>query len=93
MDESKRELQALLQLNDLENCPFLIFGNKVDKRGSYNEKGLREVLGLKRTFGKNYNNKDDSIQVQQPIELFMCSIKNKMGVKDGIKWFAQFMKF
>lgn len=49
LQESKKELELLLEMPELENVPFVIFGNKVDKVGTLNEDELREFLGL------NYN--------------------------------------
>ena len=44
--ESKRELDSLLEMKELENVPFVIFGNKIDKKDSLKEEELRDYLGL-----------------------------------------------
>ena len=44
--ESKAELDKLLQMPELSNVPFVIFGNKVDKKEALKEEELREVMGL-----------------------------------------------
>ncbi len=44
--EAKKELDALLEMKELENVPFVVFGNKIDKRESAKEEELRDYLGL-----------------------------------------------
>ena len=46
LEESKAELDKLLQMPELSNVPFVIFGNKVDKKDALKEEELREVMGL-----------------------------------------------
>lgn len=50
--ESKRELDALLSLDQLENIPFLILGNKIDAEGALSEYELKQQLGIYHTTGK-----------------------------------------
>jgi signal recognition particle receptor subunit beta len=33
-------------MKELENVPFVVFGNKIDKRESVKEEELRDYLGL-----------------------------------------------
>ena len=46
LQESKAELDKLLEMPELSNIPFLIFGNKVDKDGALSEEELRTVMNL-----------------------------------------------
>jgi GTP-binding protein SAR1 len=46
MVEVKKELDNLLQMPELQNVPFVIFGNKIDMKESLKEDELREYLGL-----------------------------------------------
>ena len=46
LEESKAELDKLLQMPELANVPFVIFGNKVDKKEALKEEELRDVFGL-----------------------------------------------
>ena len=46
MEEAKAELDKLLQMPELSNVPFVVFGNKVDKKDALKEEELREVIGL-----------------------------------------------
>ena len=46
LKEAKTELDSLLAMPELQNVPFVVFGNKVDKKGSLKEDELRECLGL-----------------------------------------------
>ena len=40
--EAKKELDAMLQMPELQNVPFVIFGNKIDKNSALKEEELRE---------------------------------------------------
>ena len=40
--EAKKELDSLLQMPELQNVPFVIFGNKIDKKESLKEEEMRE---------------------------------------------------
>ena len=44
--EAKKELDTLLEMKELENVPFVIFGNKIDKKESFKEEELRDYLNL-----------------------------------------------
>ena len=46
MQEAKKELESLLQMPELQNVPFVVFGNKIDKKESLKEDEFREMLGL-----------------------------------------------
>ncbi len=41
LQESKKELDSLLEMPELQNVPFVIFGNKVDRQGALKEDELR----------------------------------------------------
>lgn len=46
LEETKAELTKLLEMPELTNVPFVIFGNKIDKKEALKEEELRDVLGL-----------------------------------------------
>ena len=46
MPEAKAELDMLMEMTELGQTPFVVLGNKVDKKGSLNEEELRDSLGL-----------------------------------------------
>ena len=53
--ETKKELDSLLEMPELQSVPFVVFGNKIDKKESFKEDELREYLGLHfhQTYGKD----------------------------------------
>ncbi len=67
---------------ELANVPFVIFGNKIDKKDSLKEEELREILGLgyHSTYGKDASTKNPGAR---PIEIFMCSVMKRVGYADG----------
>merc|ERR1712053_65537 len=87
-EESKRELMALLSANELKDVPFLILGNKIDKKGAVREVELREAMGIQMTTGKSQRKKN---QGERPIEIFMTSLKMKTGFKDGLDWLSRML--
>eukprot|EP00484_Ammonia_sp_Unknown_P000233 CAMPEP_0197023130 /NCGR_PEP_ID=MMETSP1384-20130603/3920_1 /TAXON_ID=29189 /ORGANISM="Ammonia sp." /LENGTH=191 /DNA_ID=CAMNT_0042451305 /DNA_START=112 /DNA_END=687 /DNA_ORIENTATION=- len=88
LEESKKELNALLSSNELLDVPFLILGNKIDKKTAVSEPQLRQALNLTKTTGK----KAAAQQGQRPIELFMCSVIKRAGFADGFKWLSNFIE-
>jgi GTP-binding protein SAR1 len=82
MQEAKKELESLLQMPELQNVPFVVFGNKIDKKESLKEDEFREMLGLPyhMTQGKQANQKNPGAR---PIEIFMCSVMKRVGYSDG----------
>jgi len=53
--ESRHELTALLSSKDLADVPFLILGNKIDKKGAATDVQLKQLLGIQQTTGKKTN--------------------------------------
>lgn len=66
--EAKQELDALLSIEQLNNIPFLILGNKIDAPGAVSEETLRHQLGLFQTTGKVSMQK--TFQGWWPVNLF-----------------------
>jgi len=78
--ESKKELDQLLQCEELNEVPFLILGNKIDLGRAASEDELRVELGLHHlTTGKG----KQSLTGIRPMELFMCSVVKRAGYGDG----------
>ena len=88
LEESKCELDGLLSQPELEKTPIVVLGNKIDMDYACSEPQLREVLGLHMTTGKGEINVADNVR---PIEVFMCSVANREGYADGIKWLSQYI--
>ena len=70
-EESRIELQGILEMPELEKVPIVILGNKIDKGGAVPENELREALGVE---PRNEWNKG-----ARPIEVFMCSVAKSKG--------------
>ena len=87
LPEVKAELDALLDTEELSEVPFLILGNKIDAPGAVSEEQLRHTLGLWQTTGK----RKVSLRDIRPLELFMCSVVQKMGYGEGFRWVAQYV--
>lgn len=87
--EAKKELDALLNSEELQDVPFLVLGNKIDMPSAASEEELKYALNLVSTYGKD-KGPDGQAQVR-PIELYMCSVIRRMGYADGFKWLSQFL--
>ena len=46
LPEVKKELDELMGMKELEEVPFVVFGNKIDMKDAVSEEELRDVLGL-----------------------------------------------
>jgi len=89
-EESKKELDLLMETPELAKVPIVILGNKIDKKDAASEDEIRELFGLssKGTWGSDKVNEING----RPIEVFMCSVAKKTGYADGFKWLSQFLK-
>jgi len=95
--ESKGELDQLLQCEELHDVPFLILGNKIDMGRAASEDELRSELGLHhQTTGKGPKGGKPpplaSLNGVRPMELFMCSVVKRAGYGDGFKWISNYIK-
>ena len=87
-EEAKRELDLLLQTDELATTPFVILGNKIDMPSAVNDEALKAGLGLSNlTTGKAKPPPN-----VRPLEVFMCSVVKKQGYGDGFRWLAQFLQ-
>lgn len=59
----------------------MILGNKIDKKGAVSMDELMKVLGIK-----------VSEEKQRPVNVFMCSISNKLGYGEAFRWLGKYLK-
>ncbi len=81
----------MLEMTELQNVPFIIFGNKIDKKEALREEEFRDFFGLHfhQTYGKDPNSKNPGAR---PAEVFMCSVMKRAGYSDGFEWLSNFIK-
>ncbi|XP_046647222.1 GTP-binding protein SAR1B-like isoform X2 [Daphnia pulicaria] len=90
LPESKLELDLILSDELLKDRPVLILGNKVDLPGAASKQQLLNDLGLNHLV----SGKDKTTHSQlksHPVELYMCSILNRHGYKEGFEWLGQYI--
>jgi GTP-binding protein SAR1 len=74
----------------LAKVPFVVLGNKVDKKEAVGEEDFREYFGLlsHQTYGKNNVKGTPGTRT---IEVFMCSVVKRVGYADGFQWLSKFL--
>jgi len=95
MMEAKNELHALFENESLRLIPFAILGNKIDIPTACGEDELRNFLQLPSVSSYGYNQGSGGVAYRQgggPVEVFMCSLVNKMGYGSGFKWLSEMLK-
>ena len=75
--KTAQKKQALLSNVDLFGVPFVVFGNKCDLDESVSERAFRDAMGL-------------SLRRSRPIDVFMCSARERYGYKSGMRWVSHF---
>jgi len=91
LEEAKLELNGILTNPMVSDRPLLILGNKIDKRNVLSEEQLRVALCLTETTGKNTTLKEIEKLNRRPVELFMCSVVERTGFKEGFLWLSQYI--
>lgn len=87
--EARYELDMLLRSEELAKTPFVILGNKIDLPRAVSEEELTTAMGLNGLLtGKNVKVTDPAVR---PMEVFPCSVVQKIGYGDGFRWLAQYL--
>lgn len=91
LPEVRKELNNLLADPEVADVPVLVLGNKIDKPEALTEDELKTELKLHgQTTGKSAV-KSGALGGARPMELFMCTILNKSGYGDGLRWLAKYV--
>jgi GTP-binding protein SAR1 len=90
-EEAKKELDMLLQTEELAKTPFVILGNKIDNPRAISEEQLIAALGLQgMQTGKAKKVAADSNT--RPLEVYMVSVIKKVGYGDAFRWLSQYLQ-
>ncbi|OMJ80198.1 hypothetical protein SteCoe_19604 [Stentor coeruleus] len=73
---AKHELNELLETEELQNTPFVVFGNKIDIPDAASEDELRAALGLDTYASYSQGKTPEGVR---PIGVFMCSVAKRAG--------------
>ncbi|EFO92934.1 hypothetical protein CRE_10231 [Caenorhabditis remanei] len=95
MQESRVELESLLQDEQIASVPVLILGNKIDKPGALSEDQLKWQLNIQHMCTGKGNNLTGDVSrnemASRPMEVFMCSVLQRQGYGEGIRWLGQYL--
>ena len=83
LEEARTELDQLLIMEELKDVPVVVFGNKVDKKEALKEEEFRQVMGLEYHTTKGKDPANYNPGARGNIEVFMCSVKSRVGYSDG----------
>jgi len=88
--EAREALSRLLEDPDLAHVPIAVLGNKIDVRSAASEDELRASLGLHyhMTSGRETAT---GTKGARPLEVFMASIKMRMGYAEAFRWLSGFL--
>ncbi|PIC35203.1 hypothetical protein B9Z55_014632 [Caenorhabditis nigoni] len=90
MQESRAELESLLQDEQIASVPVLVLGNKIDKPGALSEDQLKWQLNIQHMCtGKGDVSRNE--MASRPMEVFMCSVLQRQGYGEGIRWLGQYL--
>ncbi|CAI2351363.1 unnamed protein product [Caenorhabditis sp. 36 PRJEB53466] len=90
MQESRVELESLLQDEQIANVPVLVLGNKIDKPGALSEDQLKWQLNIQHLCTGKGDVSRNEMQ-NRPMEVFMCSVLQRQGYGEGIRWLGQYL--
>ncbi|CUG92235.1 ADP-ribosylation factor, putative [Bodo saltans] len=90
-EEAKKELDMLLQTEELAKTPFVILGNKIDLPNAISEPGLVQVMGLTGLLTGKQTKVAPGSGVR-PLEVYMCSVVKKVGYGDAFRWLSQYLQ-
>eukprot|EP00768_Dysnectes_brevis_P006362 gnl/Dysnectes_brevis/497_a550_4029.p2 GENE.gnl/Dysnectes_brevis/497_a550_4029~~gnl/Dysnectes_brevis/497_a550_4029.p2 ORF type:complete len:192 (-),score=59.31 gnl/Dysnectes_brevis/497_a550_4029:20-595(-) len=87
--ESRKILHSLLASQDLAKTPFLILGNKIDLHSAVpTEQLIRELDVAQHLTGQAGGKLGEG---RRPLEVFMCSVINKQGYREGFQWLSKYL--
>ncbi|PAV73724.1 hypothetical protein WR25_04647 [Diploscapter pachys] len=90
INESRVELESLLQDEQVATAPILVLGNKIDKATALPEDHLKHYLNIGHLCtGKGEISRSDLSS--RPMEVFMCSVLKRQGYGEGFRWLSQYL--
>uniref|UniRef100_A0A8R1DZZ9 small monomeric GTPase n=1 Tax=Caenorhabditis japonica TaxID=281687 RepID=A0A8R1DZZ9_CAEJA len=90
LQETRAELESLLDDEQIADVPVLILGNKIDKPGAINEEQLKWHMKIQNSCtGKEQMSRKDLSS--RPLEVFMCSVLRRQGYGEGFRWLSQYI--
>lgn len=87
-EESRKELDLLLQQDDLKHCAFAILGNKIDIPSAATPDQLKTAFGLHGLITGPTKPRPGV----RPVDLFMCSVVRQSGYGEAFRWLATYLR-
>jgi ADP-ribosylation factor-like protein 1 len=90
MDIVKKEIEVLLQEEELKGAALLVFANKQDVKGALSEGEIAEKLELAKKCKERYDWDGDEADIRN-WSIRACSAVKKEGLTEGLDWYALFI--
>lgn len=95
MAEAREELKKVFETESLRHVPIAVLGNKIDIPTACSEEELRSFLQIPISYNYNMNQGGQNWSYRPgggPVDVFMCSLLNKMGYSAAFKFISDVLK-